>query len=182
MKINDLFSKSNGKKLLLVLAGLALLSLLVWAVLRPPAEPVTYSCRVDESLGAQGTDLCTMVPENIRKRSNVIVIGGIADFPTVATYAAIPDTVVYNVLTARQQMQFLIETPKMIQHLQRFGFFGGLLGGAILVPILYACIYIWKKVAKSVKQEKSRAALRKGRQEQLKQISTGEELSSDAVI
>jgi hypothetical protein len=133
---------------------------------------VTYKCQVDtEALGSQSADLCNLVPESIRKGSNVVVTGGYYSYPTVFELKDIPDTVFYNVLTSQQQIGPLVNTPKVIQFLNRFGFFGGVLGGLILVPILMGIFRLVKKIS----QERQRSNVRKERKDQVQQRQSGKQ-------
>ncbi len=166
-------SETNGRSRVIVavlflavfIVGMSIL--IFWK----PAD-VTYTCQVDtEALGFQSTDLCGLVPESVRQRSNVVVTGGYYSYPTTFEMKDIPDTVFYNVLTSQQQMSPLVGTPKIIQSLNRFGFFGGVLGGLILVPILMGIFRLVKKIS----QERQRSNVRKERKDQVQQRQPGKQ-------
>jgi hypothetical protein len=162
----------------LIVAAFALL--VARAVFWNPAEPVVYGCWVDTAvLGVPSVDLCGLVPEAMRQKSNVVVTGGMSTFSTIIKIKDVQDTVFYNVLTPQQQIDTLVRTPAIVRSFEKYGFFGGALGGVILVLLLLVFFRLGKKVL----QERKRAVVRRGRQEQVQQRKSSEkkELNFDSV-
>jgi hypothetical protein len=161
----------------------AMVVLVLQAVLWAPAEPVVTKCSVDTvALGVLSEDLCNLVPEAIRQRNNVVVTGGFDTFPSIIRIKDVPNTVYYNLLTPQQQINTLVKTSGIRRTFEKYGFFGGMLGGVILVFLLSVFFRIGKKIL----QERKRAIARQVRQEQIRQRAPSDkrdirELNLDSV-
>lgn len=146
----------------IIVAAIAVL--LLWAVLWAPKEPVAYQCVVDTAaLGEQPVDLCAMIPEKVRERGNVVITGGITTFPTTVRTKENPDTVYYATLTSWQQVKHLVDTPPLVRFFERFGFFWGLLSGAVLVPVSILLFKLAKAIYIVVGKENKRKERRQSR-------------------
>jgi hypothetical protein len=188
MKISDLPTSDpvKGRKILksIIVVGTiiaAMVVLILQVIWWSPAEPVIYNCTVDTvMLGIQSTDLCNIVPEAVRQKNNVVVTGGMTTFSAVMRVKDVPDTVYYNLLTPAQQIDTLVKIPGPIRSFEKYGFFGGMLAGALLVPLLYIFFRIGKRVA----QERKRAFARQERQGRIQQKGSQEqrELNFDVQI
>lgn len=136
MKNARVLVKRNWGKLIAVFSVILLVVAAIVAIKVASQPEQSYKCFVDtDALGVQPVDLCSLVPESVRQHDNIVITGGITKFPTAVRIEGVPNTVYYAVLTGWQQINNLVQTPRAIRYFQRFGFFGGLLAGIILVPV-----------------------------------------------
>lgn len=171
MKLHDLPTSDpvQGRKIVksiivICLCVAAVVILILQAVLWTPKEPVANRCVVDTAaLGAQPVDLCSMVPDSIRERGNVVVTGGITTFPTTVRMEEDPNTVYYAILTSWQQVKHLVDTPPIVRFFERYGFFGGLLSGVVLVPVLILLFKLAKAIRTAVGRENKRKERRQSK-------------------
>jgi hypothetical protein len=146
--------RGAGRKIiawiLIVSMAILAIAILVWVMIASTRTTPTYSCAVDSLLGQQ-PDLCSIVPEGVRERSNVMVTTGFANYPGIVRLEGI-DITYYNVLTAQDQLVDIVKTPGPIRFFEKFGFFWGLLGGMILSPTLYGLILMVNKISQKRRQ------------------------------
>lgn len=131
-----LVKRNSGKALILVCAVILLVVAAVGVIKAVSQPKQSYRCFVDtDALGVQPVDLCSLVPEYVLQHDNVVVTGGLTAFPTTVRMEGDPNTVYYTILTGWQQVKHLAETPPTIRFFERYGFFGGLVAGIVLVPV-----------------------------------------------
>jgi len=149
---------------------IALLVIAAVVVLANPKKPVVYICQVDTvSLGPQLADYCSLIPESIKKRINVYIVGGFAKTATILTLKKVPNTLYINVLTTGEQVTMVVNTPRTILAIKRYGFFGEL--GALLVLVLFLYLsfrigkWAWKKRKSETLPNENQAKVQPGKRE-----------------
>jgi hypothetical protein len=143
-------ARDKGRRLLawIIIVPMIILAIAlgVWGVIDSTQKPPVYSCAVDTAtIGPQTVDLCSLVPQGVRERSNVVVTTGMAKYAGIINNKDVHITF-YNVLTAADQIDTIVKTPGPIRFFAKFGFYWGYLGGIASVPVFYGFLLITKKM------------------------------------
>jgi hypothetical protein len=154
--------RGTGRKIiawiLIVSMAILAIAILVWVMIASTRTAPTYACAVDSLLGPQSVDLCSIVPEGVRSRSNVMVTTGFASYPGIVKLEGI-DITYYNVLTAEDQLTDIVRTPAFVRSLQRISFYWVYLTGLGSFPVFYGIFkfvkFLTQKIRTSPKKRQS---------------------------